>query len=318
MTLNNAAIPSQISNWRNLEVFDIGNQNNVSYPPKSLSKLSNIKYLNIATNKGITDISWICNMESLRVLLAPFLQAALPECMLNLESPIANSLQVISIANANPSAFNWTLVQYPNLQILIAVNINISFNESGPEFHLNQTNLNAVYYLQRSQICLLYNQFLTFSLDNGTIRNKYLGGTVIEDFLDETNACRPYCGGEIAVLECTPFQHGNGICNEECNILECGYDAGDCSQNCAALHQDCKMNYTMYHPKQCKLCKRPNDQSALHDKWNEPECNSACLNPECNMDNNCNLRLSERESLCEIHQDLVAKATVKLPLGCVV
>ena len=35
------------------------------------------------------------------------------------------------------------------------------------------------------------------------------------------------------VLDCVQAElFGNGICNDETNIAECGYDGGDCCGNC--------------------------------------------------------------------------------------
>ena len=74
---------------------------------------------------------------------------------------------------------------------------------------------------------------------------------------------------------CFPWNWNNGICNDECNKAECGWDGGDCNQLCAHYHPDCDIQL----------------------EFGNGNCSQACNNTYCGYDFNECLPLDEFE--CE-------------------
>ena len=74
--------------------------------------------------------------------------------------------------------------------------------------------------------------------------------------MSKTGACDNVCETATAMVNCLPKYIGNGVCDDPCNIDECGWDGFDCIQLC-------KCNTTLLGNGICN-----------------PECNNA----ECDYD----------------------------------
>ena len=95
-------------------------------------------------------------------------------------------------------------------------------------------------------------------------------------FIKQFDPCLAPCSTGITSYLCPTKQHGDGVCNTDCNNAECGFDGGDCAQTCnlyidtsSDSNSDSDFNATT-----CTL-----------DTWQmDGICNTGCNNSLCNYD----------------------------------
>ena len=87
-------------------------------------------------------------------------------------------------------------------------------------------------------------------------------------FIKTYDPCSSPCNSGISSYLCPTKEHGDGVCQVECNIAACGFDGGDCDQSCNLYTNMTNVNSS------CTL-----------DNWQmDGICNVGCNNSLCNYD----------------------------------
>ena len=208
-----------IVNWQSIEYLEF-NMSHVGSLPNNISKLNNMRYLNLAWNQ-VFNIDFICNFKNLRYLsISGNPISSTPSCIYE---------DLLEIQNLHFAAvtdfFDYRMLALPQLLSLKAIAAHISIQD----FPSNESfiyNLDTFVELQANNIC---DDLEKKPLD---IRNY---SNTLWTFLNETNACAEYCSyvqDAYLYAHCQYSDWKNGVCDVGCNNEYCYYDGGDCNQLC--------------------------------------------------------------------------------------
>eukprot|EP01083_Nonionella_stella_P106358 306793_1 len=260
-----------ISNWDQLEYLKFEEVTDLQFSSNDIGELKQLKQLSLIST-GLREFpEAICDMTHLDVLQIRLnFIASVPHCIRNLthlEQLVIDSSQ--TLVNIPLSMFS-----LPNLYDLSLYSSSItyvdliSYNLDGTDIDINDTeeinewfdtsfkwNPHTTYWLQRTPLCDenlsdMPTGFADFMRNNATKCHyectDYLGEPPVEHSM---------------VYACAPYLIGDGKCDLKCNNPYCGYDKGDCVQQCFAKNTD----YT----------------NCTWDKYTNDRCDEGCDNKYC-------------------------------------
>eukprot|EP01083_Nonionella_stella_P106357 306791_1 len=237
-----------ISNWDQLEYLKFEEVTDLQFSSNDIGELKQLKQLSLIST-GLREFpEAICDMTHLDVLQIRLnFIASVPHCIRNLthlEQLVIDSSQ--TLVNIPLSMFS-----LPNLYDLSLYSSSItyvdliSYNLDGTDIDINDTeeinewfdtsfkwNPHTTYWLQRTPLCDenlsdMPTGFADFMRNNATKCHyectDYLGEPPVEHSM---------------VYACAPYLIGDGKCDLKCNNPYCGYDKGDCVQQCFAKNTD--------------------------------------------------------------------------------
>ena len=229
-----------MENWQNLEYLSISHTHIKTWP-NGFNQLNNLRYLKLWDVLYLDELPPnLCQMYNLRAL--NIFQATtsankiktLPECIVNL-----NELQSIVFYFVLINKFPIDLFTMPNIQEIAFLVSNISLRSfenvdhdiSIANMEWNPTSQTG-YYFAGSPLCLPRSSNYSAFPD------------ILIEFMDDVNACDHGCeyNDLISNFQCTPLDWQNGICDNQCNNVNCYYDGGDCNQMCDAYYPNCTMS----------------------------------------------------------------------------
>lgn len=113
------------------------------------------------------------------------------------------------------------------------------------------------------------------SIESALSDNVY---TELVSFINLYDACSASCDNfsQILHFNCLPYAVGNGVCDTACNLEDCGFDGGDCQQNCD--FESCNVT-----------------------NWSDGICDQECNSTQCLLDGyDCSSTIQcSNNSLCE-------------------
>eukprot|EP01083_Nonionella_stella_P295451 1004179_1 len=240
-----------ISNWMQLEFFEMQRVNNISTLPSTFAKLIKLKAFMITDveNFNISLEALLCGSTDIMLItIRNGKIASIPQCIAGL-----SHLQRFAIQNNLVTAFPLELLNVSSLSELDLWRNEIKYqhiltfnnlsNDSDP-FQYYEAREGFTVFLNGNPICALVDIHLQFKI-----------------WADEQQCCTMIdCVNEQRAA-CSPSLLGNGQCDTLCNQTNCYMDGGDCYQYCFT---ETECNYTQFR--------------------NE-ECDEACNNPYCFWDN---------------------------------
>ena len=271
-SVNIPIFTSQFGNsFQNLEFLSLLEINIRSADTNSWKSMNKLKWFNLTFGTielNVNTTQFLCHWPDVQVVgFDGFGSVTLPRCISNLDN--------LKWLDIDQNAFDLRgILDKPGL---IGINaefgiLNIDEIENYTDWNFDTMNQLSGIYLQNSNICDLYN---TAPVD---FYNRYPNTWQL---LNRTRACESICTLARYEFYCKAHVWQNGVCDDDCNNVQCNYDGGDCNQLC---------NFT-----QC-------DYSWLGDGI----CNPECHNQECSWDycdcyspNNYNQSTTTQESeLC--------------------
>ena len=264
---------SQVSNhlgynWNEMEMLDIqhitlsSTNGSLDASTWNLDKVSSLKWFAVYdTIIDLGSLDFICSSKSIRYIsmggglsIVDSNYFRLPECISQL-----NELQWLETPFIG--YFDMKLLLLPKLNTFVAYGM--SMNASIIEKQLEEINANndinelwnnvesIILYFQHSVVCYEYQQE-----DINSFNSNY---PLTYQLINSINACYPVCNDYIRQAFCTNYNWHDGVCHDTCNVNQCGYDGGDCTQLC---------DFT--------IC----NYTSLGDGI----CNPECRNKECSFD----------------------------------
>eukprot|EP01083_Nonionella_stella_P243848 849302_1 len=311
-----------ISNWADkLEFLNLNSTFVPNLAYESMIKLNKLKFVDIQRSR-VDNIDWICHLKELRYLdmgeCAGLVNRTLPSCMWEL--PLTQ-LHVIDIRFVY-GAFDEGILGLPRLLSFRAYGADIKYTDFSANTPFDY-HIGTEYGLSQSVVCRMYKEqhLETWRSNFGDNRIVQTYNPYIIEFLNETDACIDYCNyngvfdGSVAGLVCPALEYQNGVCNEWCNIPQCGWDGGDCNQLCDydeceitvgecmlgcnstncdyGFEQQCIANAdelqwnasAMYNATHCRLYTECNGKGNSTITWiGDSTCDEYCNNPFCNFD----------------------------------
>eukprot|EP01084_Bolivina_argentea_P041130 75909_1 len=233
-----AIIDAAISNWKQLEYFEINQAANLKVLPQSFSQLSQLKVIIFRQSTNLGDyLNILCNLKKLIVIkVTSGKETYLPHCITNLDN-----LQQLTVQSNNLIAFSLGILNMTHLKEL-----NLWNNQIAHDNILNYNNININndilgYYVNsmpNMTIFLNGNVLCTNWLDNVLPSGSQLWVNtrgVCQD-LDCSNPSTS--ATNLDAYGCDPSFLADGFCDLKCNNTNCFMDKGDCFQFCF-VQTDC-------------------------------------------------------------------------------
>ena len=250
----------KMSNWQQLVFMELFRAGYVEFP-STFNQLKNIEAFGHTRNLGIETLpEALCSFKKLRWLdLAGGTIHTVPHCISELENLEFCDLIENPIKNIPLNLFNAKSLRSMKLYFS-------EFDEYDLMKYNNVSELNestfvwksdAWYSFQDSEIC-------------GSTNERIL------EFINDTECCQTFCGGNLFAFAQCGDAWQNGVCNVGCNTFDCHWDGGDCLQLCECIKDD--DDYLLLGDGHCDLkCNTTNcnfDQYDCIDNENNDICNT--------------------------------------------
>ena len=262
-------IDQSIQNLKSLEILLITiSLQHIYIPFESISKLTQLKAISMRRMAHVNNTivpSDVCNLVNLIYFEMTFTQS-ISNVPFDCISTNWQELRYFQISIMPQTTYiNPDFWRLPNIHtvFMFAEFDQEYFNFStfnGYSDSLSKVSLNGNHRICADQINIDSSTYFGFGYltyaSNNTVnftRNQVDSSPLLQ-FIESFDPCYMPCGGEN--LLCINTMHNDGICDNNCNNDECGYDGGDCNQLCA-----CDTNL-----------------------WFNDECDANCNTTECNYD----------------------------------
>lgn len=235
-----------IDNWKYLEYFYLSHAYFIKWPDSfnALNKISFFKLENTFVSELPPNLCSITNLRAIFVqqsISSPNQISQLPDCIVELKLLHSMIFYFVEIETLPVGLFTMSSIKEIGFvytssitedSMIDLINSTVAIKN---EFTWNKPSETTI-SLTLSPLCVWYDRVYTV---NEHAKLEYI--SLIREFLNDTNACTKVCDDSTtARFQCTPFEWQDGVCNSECDVQDCNFDGGDCSQLCQTKTQgDC-------------------------------------------------------------------------------
>eukprot|EP01084_Bolivina_argentea_P013130 24602_1 len=225
-----------ISNWKKMEYFAFMDATGLRQLPQDFNELSQMKYLLFMANSLSSFSESICQLKQLIVLQMEYeLEIkSIPHCIFNLKQLKAFWVDFSPMLTSIPlSIFN-----LPHLIELSLYNGNIDYRSllqyNIPNIQSNDTlSINAWFDGNLQPQNKSYNDYW-FSFNPICEENITSFPASLKHILSSSNCHHPCDVDSLYDKFCIPRKVGDGRCDDQCQLMNCFHDYGDCVQLCFA------------------------------------------------------------------------------------
>ena len=223
-------IDESISNWKLLSILRLTDDDLVTLP-QSIGNLPELGYVDISETETLSNFPIpFCNLKNLKGLEMEVSSIeSVPECIVNLpklESLVLSGsfgfFDSLPIAIFNKPSLTEISCILSDLSISSLLRTNNFSSFAGFDAAFNY-DLDKRYYFEGSPFCDEY--------DKGLIPSN----STFYKWINESDCCETFCeatGALLDALYCPSYTWADGVCDKDCDIPKCGFDGGDCTQNC--------------------------------------------------------------------------------------